>query len=146
MILDKFRPAIDVFVSPDVFRFSRREKREDIQTFLLMHENRIMGIGDAFEGSDICQRVDLFNGSQTSTSEPKAWYLQAFMRYGIRKVIDRRIMLRPKIIFHNTDSLTQSCSGYQNLILRSAALESGAYSCEIEGEHAPPVQPRSGAH
>jgi len=133
MILDIFRSTITVIVSPKTFRFTTTAASHDIQTYLLIKDGRILGIGDDFEGSDRCQRIDLFE-PQSQLVTNKAYYLDAFMRFGLRKVLKRKLGLRPRVLLRNTDSLESLCCGYQNSILRAAVMSSGAYECKNDGE------------
>ena len=133
MLSDIFRTTITVTVTPEVFRFSTPTVATDIRTYLLIFEGRILGIGDDFDGSDRCQRIDLFDPDSPSFPD-KEFYLEAFMRFGVRKVLKRKFKPRPRMFLRNTDSLRVLCCGYQNSILKAAAMNGGAYECEIEGE------------
>lgn len=132
-VIRRFAPSIEIRVSPEEFRFTHLADQEMVQTFLLLHDQFILAIGEtAFEGAEKCTRIDLFEPLDPKLG--KQAYLNSFIRFGIQKVLNRRWMIRPKILFKNTKSLHLLLNGYQNTILRQAAIESGACECVIEGE------------
>ena len=134
-LIRRFAPSIEIYVSPEEFRFTHLADQERVQTFLLLHDDLIIAIGEtSFEGSERCARVDLFESSDQKLN--KQAYLNSFIRFGIQKVLHRRWMIRPKILFRNTKSLHLLFNGYQNTVLRLAATESGACECKIDGEPA----------
>ena len=136
-ILKLFAPRIEVYVEPSEFRFTHGANRERIATHLFLSGDRVLGIGETFEGAEKCTRIDLFAPSLPFTKN-KLDALEAFFRYGIRKVLKRKWTIRPLLYIRNAESLNQICCGYQNSILRLAAQNSGAYECEIEGEQGVP--------
>lgn len=133
-ILKLFAPRIEIYVEPNEFQFSHGFQRERISTYLFLSGDKILGVGETFEGAEKCTRIDLFDPSQPPIMN-KHWILEAFLRYGMRKVLKRKWTIKPRLYFRNTDSLNQICCGYQNSIIRMAALmNGGANECEIEGE------------
>ena len=132
-ILKLFAPRIEIYIEPSEFRFTHGAQRERIATHLFLSGDRVLGIGESFEGAEKCTRIDLFAPSLPSTQN-KLDALEAFFRYGIRKVLNRKWTIRPLLYIRNTESLNQLLCGYQNAIIRFAAQNSGAYECEIEGE------------
>ena len=144
-ILKLFAPRIELYIEPSEFRFTHGAHRERIATYIfLAGDNRVMGVGETFEGAEKCTRIDLFAPSSPSTKNKFA-ALEAFLRYGIRKVIKRKWTIRPLLYIRNAESLNHICCGYQNSILRLAAQTSGAYECEIEGEQGVPGYRRQSA-
>jgi len=132
-LIRRLAPSVEIYVSPEEFRFTHVANQERVQTFLLLHDDLIMAIGETtFEGSEQCARVDLFKTQDAQYNKQE--YLNGFVRFGIQKAVNRRWMVRPKILFRNTKSLNQLLNGYQNTILREAATHGGAYECEIESE------------
>jgi len=132
-LIRRFAPSVEIHVSPEEFRFTHVANQERIRTFLLLHDDLILAIGEtAFEGSEQCTRVGLFKNQDEQCNKQK--YLNSFVRFGIQKVVNRRWIVRPKILFRNTKSLNHLLNGYQNTILREAATYGGACECEIEGE------------
>ena len=132
-ILKLFAPRIEVYIEPSEFRFTHGAQRERIATYLFFSGDKVLGIGEPFEGTEQCTRIDLFSPSLPATKN-KLDALEAFFRYGIRKVLNRKWTIRPLLYIRNTESLNQLFCGYQNAIIRLAAQNSGAYECEIEGE------------
>ena len=143
-ILKLFAPRIEVYVEPSEFRFTHGARRERIATYLFLSGDMVLGVGETFEGAEKCTRIDLFDPS-LNTTKNKLDVLEAFFRYGIRKVINRKWTIRPLLYIRNTESLNQICCGYQNAILRLAAQSGGAYECEIEGEQGVPGYRRQSA-
>jgi hypothetical protein len=132
-VIRRFAPSIEIRVSPEKFQFTHLADQEMVQTFLLLHDRFILAIGEtSFEGAAKCTRIDLFEPLDSKLD--KQAYLNSFIRFGIQKVLNRRWMIRPKILFRNTKSLHLLLNGYQNTILRQAAIENGACECTIEGE------------
>ena len=144
-ILKLFAPRIEIYIEPSEFQFTHGARRERIATYLFLSSDKVLGIGEPFEGAKQCTRIDLFSPSSPATKN-KLDALEAFLRYGIRKVLNRKWTIRPLLYIRNTESLNQLFCGYQNAIMRLAAQNSGAYECEIEGEQGvAPLRATSGA-
>ena len=62
----------------------------------------------------------------------RASWLAAFIGCIIKKAIPPRSLIRPRIVFHGTDSLHNLFGGYQRCVLEKAALAGGALGCVFE--------------
>ncbi len=124
---------IEVEVSPDYFRFIHKGQEVIFRTVIYISNDgrpRVLGVGDDPVPAESNIRVDLFKAEvQRDDSVDKAECLGAFFRYCIRKSMGRRIMIRPRIIFRNTESLRMILCGYQKVILDRAAMNAGAHEC-----------------
>lgn len=135
-IINKLTGKITIDITPEMFIFSWRGRSISIETFLyLFNENekyKILGIGENFEGSDTCHRIDLFSGPPPKNNTiSRSELLEAFLRFGFRKITDR-VLIQPTIIFRGTYSINEILAGYQKTVLRDAAFKAGAYAVEIE--------------
>lgn len=94
---------------------------------------RILGIGKDFEGSTKCIRVELFSEKLPPDNRIfRSKLLESFIRFGLWKIIGRRMILRPTIIFKGTYRIEKILSGYQDSVLTDAAYKAGAYSVQIK--------------
>lgn len=124
---------IEVAVSPDYFHFMRKGQEVIFRTVIYISNDgrpRVLGVGDNSVPAEPNIRLDLFKPEvQRTDSVDKVECLDAFFRYCIRKTVGRRTMIRPRIIFTNTESLRMILCGYQKVILNRAAMNAGAHEC-----------------
>lgn len=136
-LINKLTEVVIINVSPDEFIFSWRGRSVSLETYIyLFNDNgdyRILGIGEDFEGSNRCIRVELFSEKLPPNNLIlRSELLEAFIRFGLWKIIGRRIILSPTIIFKGTQNIEKILSGHQNSVLTDAAYKAGAYSVQIE--------------
>ena len=136
-IINKLTGLVVINVSPNEFTFSWRGRSVNLKAYMyLLNDNgdyRILGIGEDFEGSAKCIRVELFSEKFPPDNRIfRSELLEAFIRFGLWKIIDRRIILRPTIIFKGTCRIEKILSGYQDSVLTDAAYKAGAYSVQIK--------------
>ena len=136
-IINKFTGPVTIDVTPEEFIFSWRGVSVSIETYIyLLDDNgeyRILGIGEDFEGSNRCIRVELFSEKLPPNNRIlRSKLLEAFIRFGMWKIVGRRIFLRPTMVFRGTQNIEKMLSGYQDTILIDAACKAGAHSVEIK--------------
>ena len=79
------------------------------------------------------QTVHLLNISDDIRGDTdRGDWLAAFIGCIIKKAIPPRSLIRPRIVFHGTDSLHNLFGGYQRSVLEKAALAGGALGCVFE--------------
>jgi hypothetical protein len=74
--------------------------------------------------------VYLFDGKDCE--EDKALILEAFIRFGLRKLIGGGFRFAPKISFEFTPELIARLSGYHRLVLHHCSKMAGAHSTQFE--------------
>ena len=137
-LLNILSSNIIVDVSPDRFIFKRNDTIETIKTIIYLSDNsakrRVLGIGDKFFPNEPNKRIELFKENRKGLLPPlgKAECLDEFFRFAFRLVTRRTAMVRPKVVFQNSDSLDKLLCGYQDKLLQSAAVNAGARECVFE--------------
>ena len=134
-IFNKISGKVTIDVNPELLVFTRRDRSIGIATFLYLSNNngtyKIQSIGEECEGSGSFSRVELFrDGPNPGESYSRSELLEAFLRYGLKKVIGRNFM-RPTVIFQGTQTLDSILAGYQDAILSKTALNAGAHEVEF---------------
>lgn len=134
-----FSSEIHITIRKDVVRFTKKmatvELRPDVY---LDHRNppRILAVGDPPEGLVAGRVVHLFDGKDDE--EDKGPILEAFFRYGIRKVSGSGFSLAPKISFEVAPEIVASLGGYHRLVLHYCAKMAGAVSTPYEKNYGNP--------
>lgn len=136
-IINKLTGLVIIDVTPEEFIFSWRGRSANIETYVYLFDDngeyRILGIGEDFEGSNRCIRVELFSEKLPPNNRIlRSELLEAFIRFGLWKIIGRRILLRPTMVFRGTQNIEKILSGYQNTVLTDAAYKAGAHAVEIK--------------
>lgn len=136
IIINRLTGQVVIKVSPNEFTFLWRGKSLNIKTYVYLFDDngyyRILGIGEDFEGSSRSTRVELFSEKLPPNDRilrPKL--LELFIRFGLQKIIGRRSIMRPTVVFEETHNIAKILSGYQNSALIEAAYKAGAYSVQI---------------
>jgi hypothetical protein len=137
-ILNLLSAKIEIEVSPDRFVFKRDDVIKSISTKVYLSNNStkaiIIGIGDEFIATqpNIC--VELFQEIQEGElpNLVKSKCLDAFFMHAFRLITRRTAMIRPRVVFKNSQSLHALLCGYQDIILRTAATNAGARECLFE--------------
>lgn len=69
-IFNKISGKVTIDITPELIVFTRRGRSISIPTFLYLYDDngtyKILGIGEDFEGSSSCLRVELFKGEPPS--------------------------------------------------------------------------------
>lgn len=135
-IVNKFSRKITVDVSPEKFVFSDGYSTITLGTYLYLGPNSkgdysVLAIGEHVQEAT-CVRIDLFDPKSVPPSKVlRSSCLQEFLRFGFAKLSNRKIMLRPSVIFRGANSLTYTTCGYQKTILSDAANNAGAHSAQF---------------
>ena len=133
-LLSLISPKITVDVSPESFTFTSAKGTLSLGTYLYLSnlngEGKILGIGETFEGSEECIRVDLFKRSATRSVD-QFGCLAAFFRFAFKKLSSRMALVRPIAIIKSWESLDEALCGYQRLILEQAATTAGAHTVKF---------------
>jgi hypothetical protein len=127
---------IEVEVSPDYFRLTRRGQETNFRTVIYISADRnprVLGVGDENIPIEPSIRIDLFKPDDFNVGFfDKAEVLEAFFRHCIRKAVTRRAMIRPRVVFRNAASLSGTLCGYQRLVLKHIATSAGARECSFQ--------------
>jgi hypothetical protein len=140
-ILKLISAKIEIEVSPDRFVFRRNNEVKSLTTKIYLSSNSakalVLGIGDEFIPTQPNVCVELFRDSQEIElpTLAKSECLDAFFRHAFRMVTRRSIMIRPQVVFKNSESLHNLLCGYQDSILMAAAIDAGARECIFEGKN-----------
>src|SRR6185295_2194052 len=117
-ILRLFSSDLTVRVSPETFTFSTGKGAVTLQTHLTLSRStqglRIVAVGEWPPPSATTFTIQLF--SIEGTDEPgvdRLELLEAFCRYGIQKLHDRRALVRPETFVHGAASLDRIFNGWQ---------------------------------
>jgi len=137
-ILNLLSAKIEIEVSPDRFVFKRNDLTKSLTTKVYLSNNtnnaKILGVGDEFVATqpNIC--VELFQEIQKGElpNLVKSQCLDAFFMYAFRLITKKSAMIRPRVVFKNSESLNALLSGYQDTILQTAAINAGARECLFE--------------
>ena len=134
-ILKPFMPRIVVDIAPQEFLFRRGSRQARIATYMYLSNSDalVVSVGEAVKESGHITRVDLFGPLKQSAFD-KYECLEAYFRYGIRKMLGRQYSLRPILYIRNADSLDQILCGYHMKLLWLAATNGGAYECWFIGD------------
>ena len=134
-ILKPFMPRIVVDIDPKEFLFRRGARQARIATYMYISNSDalVVSVGEAVKESEHITRVDLFDPFKQPALD-KYECLEAYFRYGIRKMLDRKYSLRPILYIRNADSLSHILCGYHYKLLWLAATNGGAYECWFIGD------------
>ena len=129
----RFAPRIELRVSREAFIFTDGASSVSISTYLYLqptaHGPRILAVGEQLAEASTLIRVELF-GDSTSPSPSarigRMQCLEAFIRYGIQKVVGRRTMVKPIVTVFGLTALEADLHGYQAAVLWHALDASGA--------------------
>jgi hypothetical protein len=116
-------------VDPREFHFRRGEESLNVQTYIYVTMGKpthVMSVGSAFQGSQQCMKIELFERSPNELLQSKGEFLDVLLRYAFSTLSGRRAMVRPRVIFSNTNSLQEYLSGYQQNVLTDSAMKAGA--------------------
>ena len=132
-----FSHEVDIMVAPEAFTFRAGSSTETIatQVWLSRDERQILAIGDTPPPTAHVV-IHLF---RTTASRDRSCYpadaLEAFLRYGLQRMCQRlplpKRWIRPTVTFRNTDSLEPCLSGYQQVVLATAAMGAGVPRCQF---------------
>ena len=133
-IIRIFSSDVEVEVNNDYFSFRRKGQEINFRTVIYISNDggkpRVLGVGDSPVITESNIRIDLFKPeAQGVEFVAKAECLDAFFRYCIRKTLGHRTVIRPRILFSNSESLRTILCGYQRIILSRAAMNAGAREC-----------------
>jgi len=123
-------------VSPEKFVFSNDHTTITLDTYLYLWPNSkgdylVLAVGKQVQQAT-CVRVDLFAPKSVPPDNvPRSNCLEGFLRFGFAKLSNRKIMLRPTVIFRGDSSLSYITCGYHRKILSDAAKSAGAYSVKF---------------
>lgn len=134
-ILNLISARIEIEVSPDRFVFIRNGKVKSLKTKIFLSDDstrrKVLGFGEDFVTTqpNIC--IDLFqeNDENSLPDLGKSECLDAYFRYAFRLITRRSVLVRPQVIFKNSESLRRLLCGYQDKILITAAINAGAREC-----------------
>jgi hypothetical protein len=125
---------IEVEVSPDDFCFRRKGQETRIKTIIYLSSDgkpHVLGVGDGYMPTEPHIKIELFKPEASNIgSYDKSDYLYAFFKYCIeKKLLIRKLLIRPRIVFRNQASLKGILCGYEKMILRNTAMDAGAREC-----------------
>jgi hypothetical protein len=124
---------IEVEVSPEYFYFRRKGQETLFRTVLYISadgKSRVLGVGSDHIPAEPHIKIELFEPEDINIGYfDKAEYLDAFFRYCIRKTVNRKTLIRPRIVFRKASTLKGLLCGYHMVILKHAATNAGAREC-----------------
>jgi hypothetical protein len=123
-------PQIEIEVNPLFFVFSWKIHKRKVATLVAIDTKTrdLVAIGEPGSGEDVVT-VTLFEPCEALPADvEKVEMLQTFLEFNIAKMLEKQRVLiaRPKIIFHEDQSLKRLLCGYQRSLLKAAALAAGA--------------------
>ncbi len=126
--MNPFINTIEVDVNPEYFYFRRPGKEIRVEpTVYLSQKGKsflVEAVGLIDNPPESLLRVDLFKPGKHALHNSECF--EAFLKYCIRMVIARNVLLRPRIIFRRSESLRDILCGYERQVLRDAVLRAGA--------------------
>ncbi len=134
-ILGLFTKDIICRTDPHLFYFTQGNKSLQLQTYVYVSGDnppRIMSVGKESHELQNCRKISLFERAVDPSAISKGKYLDEFLRYAFASLVGRHAIVRPKVIFKNTQSLQEYLSGYQRSILSDAAARAGAREIQFE--------------
>ena len=129
---------IVVEVSPERFVFKRDGVIKALKTKIYLSDDpkkpKVLGVGDeiAIAQPKICIELFKENNGGLITHYSKAQCLEAFFKQAFSLIMKKFVMIRPGVVFKNSESLSKILCGYQELILYQAAANGGARECFFE--------------
>lgn len=136
MLLNIFFNEIYCHVDPEAFTFRSDSNSIVIRTFVVVSNqkpHRILAVGEEVPDDSSGTKISLFKPPPDDWQESKLECLNAFFRYAIVKIYNRRAVIRPKVIFENAASLRFLLGGYERDILQGAMMAAGARGCIFKG-------------
>jgi hypothetical protein len=132
-LLSNLSEDIKVEITPDYFYFRRRGRENRIKTTVCLSsdgKHKILGFGDSDMPSQPHIIVELFKSESSSIrSFDKYECLSEYFEHGIRGLMSRTDIIRPRIVFSNHESLKGILCGYEKMILKRASIDAGARGC-----------------
>lgn len=127
------RNPVTIDVAPNRFQFRWKERSLSLATVVwLSEDHRVLAVGEWCSGSEKSLRIELFSETLPEQGILRSEVLEVILRYGLQKVVNRRIFLRPQLVFRQTEGLAACLDGCQNEILEEAGLKAGASVVVIE--------------
>jgi len=130
----KVAAQVEVTVRPEAMSFRCKDKTESLKTviYIAPATRRVMGVGDPVPADESCVGIDLFRPAVMPKGADKVDCLTAFLSHAFRTVaVSGRPLILPRVVFKGADSLDFILCGYQETILKRAAMEAGASECEF---------------
>jgi hypothetical protein len=135
-IIQLLSKDIEITVSSDRFLFKCNDELKSIKTKVYISKSegkrRLLGIGGEYTPTSPNVCIELFKHKSNELGLAREECLEAFLRHAFYTTSKRRAFLRPKVIFKNSNSLSDVLCGYQKLILSTAAMNAGAHKCLFE--------------
>ncbi len=137
-LLKPLRAEIEVTVTAEIISLKCKDKVESFETVIyITPDNKkphVLAVGGSAP-KEPHVRINLFslNEFPSSYSAWKKNCLVAFLEYAFRRVLNQSglPMLKPSVTFTGANSLESILCGYQDALLRDAAIEAGAMECRF---------------
>lgn len=131
-------PRINIHVDPARFVWRRRDRELALPTTVYVDDGAgiVVGVGEP-PADTAATKVHLF-GSSDRFDDVRENLLRIYFREGFIRLMNRRFMIRPYVVFSGAETLSSRLLGYEKAVLARAALAGGA--SEISFVDAPGVR------
>jgi hypothetical protein len=128
-LIGKLAARIDIDAHPKLFTFRRKEFSVQLVPCIYVSSGTspiVLAVGETNNPPDSI-RIDFFEPTNKIGQRFTPFYgFVAFLRYGIYKLISKKVMVRPIMIFHGMNEFDDLFHGYQQEIFQLAAGDAGA--------------------
>ena len=135
-LLKIFRSTIEIDVGLNEFTFTCKTNTLRLETFIDIDDRTdkeiLISVGGDPKFKTNNLRINLFNSEDHNGQRNKCEYLEVFFKYAFKTLIDKKIFIRPKVIFKNVNNLNSCLAGYQAFLLEETAIRAGAMECTFE--------------
>ena len=124
---------VEVTISPGlvIFKCNGRVKSFEPIIYIAPDSHQLIAIGTSQTPSTRHITVELFRqAGSAEISINKEDCLAMFFRYSFSKIVNRTILVRPRVRFYGADSVNQI--GYPRDLLHDAVVKAGARECQFE--------------
>src|SRR5882724_8975790 len=132
LLLNALTPSIALRISPERFEFWSLGQVEPLAPIIYLtgsgRNQVVAGVGDAMAPAGPHLRVALLDPlSEPAPPLTRIDALEAFIRYGIAKVLNRRVLIRPSVAIHGVESIGGTFAGRELQVFREVLIRAGAH-------------------
>ena len=130
-----FAPEIHILISRDKVVFTKKHETLELRPEVYFDHNtppRVLSVGDA-PSVAAGKVVRLFDGQDCDPD--KALVLEAFFRYGLRKILGSRFSFAPKVSLEIGKDVVALLGGYHRVVLHHSLVHAGAVSTPYEKDY-----------
>lgn len=131
LITDLTIGEVEVFFEGDSVTFRSKRRVESVALVFYVSakpggEDRV-AVGEAPGVSGSFQRINLLDGRLVNSEDlDQHEIMEAFLRFGFRKLANGRTFMRPRVVFCGVRIISKALGGAERVVLSVAARKAGA--------------------